>query len=770
MKLGKFERSLYHVVAPLGPNGNTITGCSEHAEISRDAAREGIVLLKNDDDLLPLKRGKIVILGKAQVDFRKCGGGSGYVLSSNEVNIYDGLKNSDKYFDIVDSVSDYYINYIEEIKENDPNYIMGTSKEAPVPYDLIDEAKKETDTCIVTLVRYTEENSDPQDSDDEPYFSLSSTEKEMVECACNSFENVIVVINSGSVIDASFFAYNDKIKAAIMLWQPGNFGGEILFEILSGKTNPSGKLVDTIAKSIDDYPTTESFKNSYDEIKYTEDIFVGYRYFETIPGAKDKVIYPFGYGLSYTTFELSDIEMFDNGEKIFCNLNVQNTGSRAGKEVVQIYVQAPENKITKAKRVLVAYAKTPLIEPGDDVQVFLDFDISSLSSYDEDGKIEKSAYVLEKGIYRFYIGTSVRDTTEASYKYILNDDTVVEQLSSHMRPTTLGKKLLSDGSYETVKDNTPDFETRKCTYVCEDNSGKNEDEIYSLLDCYNDECTLDYFVSQISTNELLRLLAGNNTQSVSNTCGMGGNRYYGIPLLIACDGPAGVRVDRRCSIRTTCYPCATAIACTWNTDIAYKIGETGAREAKENNLQIWLTPALNIHRNPLCGRNFEYYSEDPFISGTMASSMVDGIQSENVIACPKHFACNNKETNRFEIDTIVSERALREIYLKGFEICVKTSSPKLIMTAYNTINGIRCAENTGMIYGILREEWGFDGLVTTDWSNHANAAEQLLAGNDINMPRPRPDKLIEYLNEGKIDRNMIGQSVKRLLEMILFVD
>lgn len=767
MKVGKFDRALYHVVAPLGEHGETITGCAEHEEIAKNAAREGIVLLKNTDEFLPLKRGtKLAVIGKAQQDYRKGGGGSGFVVTRPVVNIIDGIKNCED-LDYVDFLSEYYIKSAGSIPENGYPGRHNQEEEEP-PIELIEQAAEETDTALYCLMRFSWEGDDQWAED--PYYSLSENEKLTLEAACKYFKNVIVVLNSGTIMGCGVFEENEKVKACIQLWYPGTFGGEILCETLLGENNPSGKLTDTIAKSIYDYPSTESFVNSHDIIKYTDDIFVGYRYFETIPGAAEKVVYPFGYGLSYTTFKFSDIEMFDNGEKIFCNLKVKNTGSCEGKEVVQIYFTAPEGKMTKPKKVLCAFAKTPLLDAGESVTLFLDFDIASMASFDDVGVISKSAFVLEKGKYTFHIGNSIRNTVTSEYVYTVASDTVTEQLSSHVHPTTLGERMISDGTFVPVEDQEPVRETRKIDYVNEYKPPEDPDRPKKLLDVFNGDISIDDFISQISTEDLIRLLAGKNTQSVSSTRGMGGHDDFDIPLLITCDGPAGVRVNNRCCIRTTCFPCATMLACTWNPDILSSVGSTGAKEAEENNLQIWLTPALNIHRNPLCGRNFEYFSEDPLISGVMATAIVEGIQSENVIATPKHFACNNKEINRLEIDTIVSERALREIYLKGFEICVKEAEPKLIMTAYNTLNGVRCAENTGLLEGVLRNEWGYKGCITTDWSNRANAAEQVLAGNDINMPRPRPDRINEYLNEGKLDRNIIAASVKTLLEMILFVD
>jgi len=293
-----------------------------------------------------------------------------------------------------------------------------------------------------------------------------------------------------------------------------------------------------------------------------------------------------------------------------------------------------------------------------------------------------------------------------------------------------------------------------------------------LIDVANGEVSLDDFISQLSNAELLRLLVGQKSTGVANTDGMGNLPEYGIPTPMTADGPAGLRIKEDIGVETTAFPVATMLACTWNIDILEKVGIAGALETKENNLSMWLTPALNIHRSPLCGRNFEYYSEDPFVSGKMAAAMVRGIQSQKIVATPKHFACNNKETNRKESNSIVSERALREIYLKGFEICVKESDPKLIMTAYNIINNVRASENEELITGILRDEWGYKGLVTTDWFNTAEKNAEVKAGNDIRMPSEAEDRIQNYIDEisVKITRNELAVCVKRLLEMILWLE
>ena len=797
----KWARINYQPCLTLGDNNSKITGCKKHIDLSRRAATEGIVLLKNENNILPLKKGtKVAIFGKAQIDYVKGGGGSGFVYSDYATNIYEGLKQKQD-IEVFDSLSLYYQDYVEKIYREYEykdmfSSINGNFDEADIPENLLLSAKEFTDTAIITLCRFSTEAHDRNNDGTEFYFDLSPKEKEMVKTVTENFEKVIVLLNTGAMIDTSWFAKNDKIGAALMIWQGGMEGGLATADILVGDENPSGKLVDTCSSSFDDYPSSGGFHESLDYVKYTEDIFVGYRYFETIPGAKEKVTYPFGYGLSYTQFEIKNAAAIASENKVYVSCEVKNTGDFKGKEVVQVYFSVPGVKITNPSRQLCAFAKTKYLLPGESQTLSMSFDIFDMASYDDTGIIEKSAYVMESGTYKFFLGNNVRDAKELDYKYELKDDKVTEKLTEYMKPTELGKRLTATGEYVDVPDCEYTPKTFECTYK---NNFKNSDdtekvsvneigtasvsygEIKKLIDVANNKISLDDFISQLDNRELLGLLSGQPNTGVANTAGMGNLKKFGIPNVMTVDGPAGVRIEPKTGITTTAFPVATMLASTWNLDILEEIGKAGALEAKENNFGIWLTPALNIHRSPLCGRNFEYYSEDPFLSGKMAAAMVRGIQSQNIVATPKHFACNNKENNRRGSNSILSERALREIYLKGFEICVKEAKPKLIMTSYNPINGVWASENAELLEGILRREWGFDGLITTDWNNAASKYKEIIAGNDIRMPSlegmviPKDIKLtilnydIDDLIE-KSGRDRLAQSAKRLLEMILWLE
>ncbi len=765
MKNVKWQRQKYMPCLPLGNRQTRITECEEHIQLSRRAAAEGAVLLKNEGELLPLDKGVgVAIFGKAQIDYVKGGGGSGNTNVSYVRNIYQGICAKGDKLRVFEPLSFYYREYVKA------QYAAGAENgifdEAEVPADLLEKARAFTDTAIITLCRYSSEGKDRKGDKTDPYFYLSGAERQMVEAVTDRFSKVVILLNVGAMIDTSWFAYNPKISAALMLWQGGMEGGLAAADLLTGDVTPSGKLVDTCAVSLEDYPSTSGFYESDDYVKYTEDIFVGYRYFETVPGKKERVVYPFGYGLSYTTFSIENPAVFRTDGRITVAFSVTNTGKRAGREVVQLYYSAPRGLITKPARELCGFAKTGLLEPGQRQELSVSFAISDMASYDEYGAVAKSCYVLEKGTYRFYLGTDVRTCEKLPYTYELSEHTVTERLRSLCAPEKLDRVLLEDGSYSTPECGPVARKTFPCTYRMAEAPG----EPHSLLDVYNKSVSLDSFVAQLTDDELCHLAGGQPGCGVSNTSGMGQLPGYDIPLFMTADGPAGLRTFSGSRLSTTAFPVATALACTWDTELMEKIGRAGAMEVKENNVAIWLTPALNIHRSPLCGRNFEYFSEDPFLTGKMAAAKIRGIQSQHIAATPKHLAVNNKETNRKFSDSIVSERALREIYLRAFEICVKEANPKAIMTSYNLINGVPASENAELIYGILRGEWGYRGMITTDWDNNKSHVKEVKAGNDVKMSHGEPEKLKEALSNGELSREELAVCVKRILELFLWIE
>lgn len=806
----KWTRVNYQPGVGLGENGARVTADKEHITLSKDAAKEGMVLLKNEQHVLPLQTGaKVALFGKATFDYVKGGGGSGDVTVAYTRNLYEGIKALKGKISVYEELADFYRENVKE--QYKAGRVPGMTIEPQVPQELLQKAKAYTDTAVISICRFSGEGWDRKSivetenkniwaSEEEMArrsaeifedgdFYLTHAEQEMVNTVKQNFARVIVVMNVGGMVDTSWFHDDAQIQSVLMAWQGGMEGGLATAELLAGEGNPSGKLSDTFARELNDYPSTYNFHESEKYVEYTDDIYVGYRYFETIPGAKEKVNYPFGFGLSYTQFTLGESQISIEGDQIRCMVSVTNTGAMAGKEVVQAYYGAPQGKLGKAARVLCAFAKTRLLQPGETQLMTLCWKIADMASYDDCGKVCKSAYVLEQGEYRFYIGTSVRDAVENATVYTAAKDIVTQQLTSRLAPTSLTKRMLADGTYEELETTEPvDTDANELekmtTEEMEAFAPKTEERArwrlwgdktldkqhHFLIEAAEGKITLEEFMVQLSDEQLAELLGGQPNTGVANTFGFGNLPDYGVPNIMTADGPAGLRISPECGVCTTAWPCSTLIACTWNPEVAQQVGAAGGAEVKENNIAVWLTPAVNIHRSPLCGRNFEYYSEDPYLTGKMASAMVKGIQSNHVGATVKHFALNNKETNRKNSDSRASERAIREIYLKAFEIIVKEANPWAIMSSYNIVNGRRTSENHELLTDVLRGEWGFEGAVTTDWWTNGEHYKEVAAGNDIKMATGFPERLMEAVHKGIITRAELETCAKRVLNLILKVD
>lgn len=805
----KWTRVKFQPNLPLGENGERLTGSLGHIGLSKEAAKEGMVLLKNRGDILPLKKGtRVALFGKATFDYVKGGGGSGDVTVAYIRNLYEGLKMQKDVVSIFEPLCDYYRKDVE--RQYAQGSVPGMTIEPEVPQELLDEAKAYADTAVISICRFSGEGWDRKsivDTDNKNMgegeldmavrsskifangdFCLSAQEAAMVETVKKNFSKVVVVMNVGGMVDTSWFVREDAIGAVLMAWQGGLEGGLAAAELLAGKGNPSGKLSDTFAQTLEDYPSTGDFHESRDYVNYTEDIYVGYRYFETVPGADQKVNYPFGFGLSYTTFQTDVLSAEEKDGQVRIQVQITNTGSRDGKEVVQVYFEAPQGRLGKPKRQLIAFAKTRSLRPGESQRLYLSFEIRDMASYDDTGKVQKAAYVLEKGDYFFHVGTSVRDTVRLDYVYQVKEDTVTEQLESRLTPSELPRRMLSDGSYEEVpqrEGNDPN--ANELERMPEDMmegyvpAVRPRDRYQLWREPYKKgahifkevaegKLTPEEFLAQLTDEETAQLLGGQPNTGVANTFGYGNLPEYGVPSVMTADGPAGLRIAPECGVTTTCWPCSTLLACSWNPEIVEAVGLAGGAEVKENNIAVWLTPAVNIHRSPLCGRNFEYYSEDPYLAGKLASAMVRGIQANHIGATVKHFALNNKETNRKNSDSRVSERAAREIYLKAFEIIVREAKPWSIMTSYNIINGHRASENADLLEGILRGEWGFDGCITTDWWTCGEHYKEVKAGNDIKMGCGYPERLLEALEKGCLTREEMDACALRVLKLILKID
>ena len=672
-------------------------------------------------------------------------------------------------------------------------------------------------------------NGDYDDFDEgEHYLQLSNTEEAMIDLVCSTFENVIVVINSNNTMELDWVDDYDSIGAVILAPGTGETGMSALGEIINGTVNPSGKTADTFVKDLTQTPTYNNFGNfSYENVKdlkktiakkdgayqgnmsfvnYVEGIYVGYKFYETASEEgliqyDDYVKYPFGYGLSYTTFsqEMKDFEMGEDA--VTFNVEVTNTGDVAGKDVVEVYYNPPYTNggIEKASVNLIQYEKTETLEPGDSQTIAFSIPLEDMASYDSQCiKTENGGYILEAGDYTI----SIRSDSHT----VLDEETFT--LDKDIDYSETGRS--TDGVAATNQ--FADYSTGTATYLSRADGFANyedataapaedayqmDDETMALMEsvstasydstltdnaddvmpttgaenglkladltgkAYDDE-EWDKLLDELSIEDMVTLINVGGWQTVELSS-------IGKIATSDCDGPAGVS-NFVTGVYGTAYPSEVLMAQTWNKDLLYLVGASMGQEYKDANNYGWYGPAMNLHRSAFAGRNFEYYSEDPLIAGKTGAAMVRGIQSRNVAASVKHFCCNNKETCRFESDSRVSERALREIYLKGFEIVVKEADPWTIMSSYNIVNGQRDSENKDLLTGILRDEWGFGGLVTTDWWNHAEQYLEIQAGNDVKMGCGYPERLRKDYEAGRITRDELAVSAKRVLELILKVD
>lgn len=770
----KWQRFKYYPVLPLGDEGRIVTGSKEHITLSRMAAAEGMILLKNEDKVLPIKHGsKVALFGKASIDYVKGGGGSGNTNVAYVRNLYQAMleKEQQGKIRLFTPLCDFYQENVAA--QYAKGVWAGKTEEPDVPQDLLEQAVMECDTAIISICRFSSEASDRKGEPNDGDFYLSLQEQKLVEEVTSRFHRIVVVLNVGGMVDSSWFHKEAKIQSVLLGWQGGMEGASAEADILCGDVNPSGKLTDTFASCFDDYPSSYNFNESDDYVCYTDDIFVGYRYFETIPGAAEKVNYPFGFGLSYTTFDIKCKEACEDHGQVHIKVEVTNTGDVPGKEVVQVYTRPYGCRLDMPKIELRAFAKTRLLAIGESDILELAFTIEDMTAYDE----KLAAYVLQKGSYAVLLGNSVRNTKEV-YRIEVAEERTVRQVINRCVPKKLPCRLRADGTYEQLE--TGEYEPVYDTSGWPQRMHLNAEHILpNMSDTPTDESrimmgsvlagdvSLDDFIAGLTDDELVTLVGGTPSRGAASTRGFGGLDHLGLPAVMTADGPAGLRIRADRGVKTTAWPVAILLASSWDTELLHTIGAAGAREVKENNIGIWLTPAINIHRTPLCGRNFEYYSEDPLVSGKLAAAMVHGIQSQNISACVKHFSVNNKETNRKYSDSRVSERALREIYLKAFETVVNEGQVWCVMTAYNLLNGTYTSENKEMIDGILREEWGYDGLVVSDWDNMAEQYREHLAGNDVRMPYGSPRRLKRAMEEGLIRREDLMINVRRMLELLL---
>lgn len=842
---------------------------TKNGELAVEAAQEGMVLLKNNG-VLPVRSGsKIALYGSGAVCTIKGGTGSGDVNQRNVVNVYDGLK------DIYSIANESYLQpYIEdwakaqagELTESTP-YINATTAFFNTVFtgnevEITDAqalSQQDIDCAFYVISRVSGEGSDRAAAEDDGDYNLSPTERKNLEILTQFYDNVVVLLNTANVIDTKFIEEIDGIDAVLLMSQGGMYSGTALADVLTGKVSPSGKLVDTWPVDFMDYPSSATLGENYDpendraiyDEYYYDDIYVGYRYFDTF---NVDPAFEFGYGLSYTTFDMETVSVKADAENVTVEVKVSNTGDTySGKEVVEVYFSAPDGDLEKPYQELAAYAKTDTLAPGESQTLTVSFKTEELSSYSE----EKAAYIMEDGDYIIRVGNSSRNTKVAAV-LTLDADTITEQLSNQLTMqeekveqfesgklsnadavpysydteeaeieaaerialasadfVTVDNASLLDGENVVTYYSENDESTDSAKYVAK--GGWDTDKVeesfepvttnpdYTLLDVYNGNCTMEQFVAGLSVEELSYIVNGVDADDtygvqyardnqvgdftfgegedavdggssigylanyVQGTVWASTGRYYNtllIPSVNLPDGPAGPRItkegvttlynvvsdvvvsedgsaiEKEAEIETledtqyyqycTAWPVGCMLAQTWNTELLERVGTAYGEEMQEMGVTYLLGPGMNIHRTPLCGRNFEYYSEDPIVTGYTALNFVLGLQSNDGVGVTlKHFAGNNNENGRNYVNDVVSERAFREIYLKGFEIAIKGAAPMAVMTSYNLINGTYAVNNYDLCTDICKSEWGFDGLIMSDYgaANRAQPNEEL----DLNM-------------------------------------
>lgn len=754
----------------------------KYLETSARAVSGGIVMLKNDG-ALPLKQGgTAAVFGRIQLHYYKSGTGSGGMVNvSKVIGITDGL------LDAGYKLDEQLLNAYREWDEQNPfDYGEGwggepwSQKEMPLTDELVGGAASRADAAIVIIGRTAGEEMD--NKLEKGAFLLSDLEEDMLRRVTSAFDKTVVLLNTGGLIDMSFMD-RYPVSAVMYVWQGGMVGGAGTAAVLTGEVSPSGKLPDTIAYEISDYPS-DKFFGSGDMDCYGEDIYVGYRYFETF--AKDRVRFPFGFGMSYTSFDITASDFKLDGDKVTGSVNVKNTGSTPGREVVQIYCSAPQGKLGKPARVLCGFDKTRTLQPGESQTLSFEIPLESVASYDDSGVTgHKSAWILEQGGYVFYAGADVRSASEA-YSLTL-PETVVRQCKSALGPLTAFKRMVNSSGkpeFEDVPLTGEAFPHDHAKLPAE--IPQTGDRGIRLADVVNGKNTLEEFTAQLTDYDLSCIIRGEGMGSPKVTAGtaaaFGGVSdtltALGIPCACCDDGPSGMRLD--CGTKAFSLPNGTLLASTFDRPLMTELFTFMGLEMHTNQVDCLLGPGMNIHRHPLNGRNFEYFSEDPYLTGEMASAELAGLHSTGAEGTIKHFCGNNRETRRHFLDSVISERALREIYLRGFENAVKKGGAKSVMTTYGQVNGVWTAGNYDLVTGILRDDWGFDGFTMTDWWANINRrgkapdksdfAAMAMAQNDVYMVTADGaacnDNTLDSLKSGELTRGELQRNAMNILRFL----
>lgn len=764
----------------------------KYAALARQAVAEGCVLLENEGQALPLRDGeRVAVFGRMAFHYYKSGLGSGGLVNTRYVvGILDALKECEGVY-LDEKLMGIYEDWIMENPYDEGQgwgRVPWCQKEMDVTEEMLDCARR-NDVSLVVIGRTAGEDQD--NNAKAGSYCLTETEEDMIRRVCEVSERTVVVLNVGNIIDMSWVE-KYRPQAVLYVWQGGQEGGNGVADVLTGKVCACGKLTDTIAADIKDYPSTENFGDPFKNY-YKEDIYVGYRYFETF--ARDKVLYPFGYGLSYTTFEMKAEVLKNTGDEITVSATVANTGEVKGKEVVQVYVKVPQGKLGNPARKLIGFAKTKELEPGEQEEVCIVIPKYDMASYDDSGVTgHKSCYVLEEGTYEIFVGSDVRSAVSVGcYE---EEFQVIEELEEAYAPVEKFQRmkavLLPDGTYQAVTEDVPvrtiDPQERRAnempeTYVYTGDKG------YKLVDVLDKKVSMEEFVAQISEEDLIAMFRGEGMCSPKVTAGTAaafggvtdGLTALGIPVGCCSDGPSGIRMD--CGTKAFSLPNGTSLGCTFNVELVGALYEMTGKELRLNKIDSLLGPGMNIHRNPLNGRNFEYISEDPILTGRICAAQVKAMAKSGIGSTIKHFCGNNQEVGRSTSDSVISERALREIYLKGFEIAVKEGGARSVMTTYGSVNGLWTAGSYDLCTTILRKEWGFDGIVMTDWWAKSNyeghqaevpvKAPMVAAQNDIYMvvsdakANPENDDVEEMLHAGKITLGELQRNAANILGFLL---
>ena len=719
---------------------------NKYSALARQVAAESAVLLENQNQTLPIRAGeRVAIFGRSQLNYYKSGTGSGGLVNTYyTVGIVEGLQQCQE----IKVDEELLAVYKEWVIENPFDAGKGWGQEpwsqAEMPIDeaLVQKSAENNDIALVVIGRTAGEDQDTKA--EAGGYLLTAAEEIMIEQVSKAFKRTAVILNVGNTMDMKWVS-KYQIGAVLYAWQGGCEGGNGVADVLTGSITPCGKLSDTVANDIEDYPSTAHFGGEFENC-YIEDIYVGYRYFET--AMPEKVLYPFGFGLSYTEFTCETVAFREEADSIFVGVRVKNIGSCKGKEVAQVYVAAPQGKLGKPAKVLCGFAKTKELQPEESEILEIECAKKIFASYDDTGVTGNlSCFVLESGSYTFTVGNSIRNQVQAG-QIELPETVVLEQLSAALTPR---KELLrmirqeDEMKFAAVGGNV----VEKPASCQQEGLAYTGDKGIRLDDVAANRKTMAEFLAQLSNEELICMTRGEGMCSAKVTAGTAGAfggvteelKALGIPLACCADGPSGIRMD--CGTKAFSMPNGTAMACTFNTEVIEELFEMTALELRKNEIDLLLGPGMNIHRNPLNGRNFEYFSEDPYVTGKMAVAQLKGLHKHLVSGTIKHFAANNQEFSRNYANAIVSERAMREIYLKGFEMAVKEGGAISIMTMYGPINGVWAASNQELLTTVLREEWGFKGSVMTDWwammneegeaPAKTNTAVMIRAQNDLYM-------------------------------------